>query len=90
MSADTAVSEAITHAYGKRARRSVRLNHSKISADPLFPTQNVRPSLSISVIFDAPLNGYTVTEVKAVWDGFAAQLAATSGAMVTQILGGQN
>jgi hypothetical protein len=44
----------------------------------------------MTVVWDVPVNGYTVAEVKAAWDGFAAQLAASSGAMVTQILGGQN
>jgi hypothetical protein len=89
-SADTTVSEVFSHAYGKRVRRSARLNISKVSADVLIPSQNARSSASMTVVFDVPVNGYTVAEVKAAWDGFAAQLAASSGAMVTQILGGQN
>lgn len=89
-SADTATSEVISHAYGKRVRRAARLNISKVSADVLIPSANVRSSASMTVVWDVPVNGYTVAEIKAAWDGFAAQLAASSGAMVTQILGGQN
>jgi len=89
-SADTSTSEVISHAYGKRVRRAARLNISKVSADPLLPSTNTRSTASMTVVWDVPVNGYTVAEVKAAWDGFAAQLAASSGAMVTQILGGQN
>jgi len=89
-SADTATSEVVSHAYGKRVRRAARLNISKISADPQLPSANTRSTASMSVVWDVPLNGYTVAEIKAAWDGFAAQLAVSSGAMVTQILGGQN
>jgi hypothetical protein len=89
-SADTAISEVISHSYGKRVRRVARLNISKISTDVLIPSQNARSAASMSVVFDVPVNGYSVAEIKAAWDGFAAQLAASSGAMVTQILGGQN
>lgn len=89
-SADTATSEVFSHAYGKRVRRAARLNISKVSADVLIPSQNSRSTASMTVVWDVPVNGYTVAEIKAAWDGFAAQLAASSGAMVTQLLGGQN
>lgn len=89
-SADTTIGLVVSHAYGKRTRRAVRLNISKVSADPLLPSQNVRSTASMTVVFDVPVNGYTVAEVKAAWDGFAVLLAASTGAVVTQILGGQN
>lgn len=89
-SSEGTTSETISHAYGKRVRRLVRLNISKVSADVLIPSQNVRSSASFSLVADVPLNGYTTAELKAAVDGFLAQLSASSGAMVTQFLGGQN
>jgi len=89
-SADTTTIETVSHQYGKRTRRAIKLSVSKVSADVLVPSSNVRNSASCTVVFDVPVNGYTVAEVKAVWDGFAAQLAASSGVLVTQVLGGQN
>lgn len=79
----------ITQNMGKRNRRTIRLNHSKIAADPLLAGVNVKASMSVSLTVDAPLTGYTVAEVKQIVDGLTAYLTASSGAKVTQLLGGE-
>lgn len=88
--ADGTVQLTVSHTYGRRTRRAAKLQHSKIAADPLISAQNIKHSMSCTVVFDVPVTGYTAAEAKQVWDGFAAQLAASSGAMVTKILGGEN
>ena len=45
--------------------------------------------MSVSLTVDAPLTGYTVAEVKQIVDGLTAYLTASSGAKVTQLLGGE-
>lgn len=85
-----AVQERIAHSNGRRIRRAIQLQHKKIAPDPFVPAQNVNFSTTISVVFDIPVTGYTATELKQIWDGLAAQLAASSGAMVTKVLGGEN
>jgi len=87
---DGTVMEKISHTYGRRNRHLVRVDFSKISVDPLVPAQNQRVSMAAYVVFDLPPTGFTVAEAKAVWDGFAAQMAASSGAMVTKVLGGES
>lgn len=87
---DNAIVEEISHSYGKRARRTMSIRHSKFAPDPLFPTQNVPYSMTFRVVVDAPLVGYTVAEQKAVVDGFISQLNATSGALITKLLGGES
>lgn len=88
---DGEVKLEVSHQYGaKRTRRLLRLTHTKIAADPLQPSTNARYSMSVSFIVDQPITGYTVAEMKQVTDGFAAYLTATSGARVTQLLGGEN
>jgi hypothetical protein len=87
---DGTVVQTVNHQYGRRTRRAVKLSHSKIAADPLISAQNIKHSMSCTVVFDVPVTGYTVAEAKQVWDGFAAQLAASTGAMVTKVLGGEN
>jgi len=89
-SADGLVSMVVSHTYGKRTRRIIRLNHSKISADPMNPSQNVKPTMNCYLVVDTPVNGYTVTEAKQVVDGLVAYLTASTGARVTQLLGGEN
>lgn len=87
---DALVAETVSHQYGKRNRHMFRIDHSKIAPDPLISAQNIKHSFSCYVVFDAPVTGYTVAEQKAIYDGFAAQLAASSGALVTKVLGGEN
>lgn len=88
-SSDGTTAESVSHQYGKRIRRVIRIDTSKVAPDPLISAQNIKHSMAAYVVFDVPVTGYTVAEAKAVWDGFAAQLAASSGALVTKVLGGE-
>lgn len=87
---DGTIKVRVQHTYGGRTRRLARIDFSKIAADPLISSQSVKYSMSAYVVFDLPQTGFTPAEAKAVWDGFAAQLAASSGSMVTKILGGES
>lgn len=80
----------VSHSYGRRTRRTIGLTSSKISADPLIPSQNVRNSMRAYLVVDHPVNGYTVAEQKYVVDALVAYLTASTGARVTQLLGGEN
>lgn len=87
---DGLVKESVSHSYGKRTRHIFRIDHSKISPDPFVSAQNNKYSMSTYLVCDVPLLGYTVAEQKQVVDGFIAQLTATSGALITKVLGGEN
>jgi len=87
---DGAVKLTVSHSYGKRVRRTVRLDHTKIAADPLQPSTNARYSMSTYVVVDAPVTGYTNAEIKQIVDALTGYLTASSGARVTQLLGGEN
>jgi hypothetical protein len=89
-SADGAVVYSVAHTVGKRSRRTARIQHKKMAPDPLFPAQNVPYSMSFYIVADVPVVGYTVSEQKAVIDGFLANLQLTSGANITKLLGGEN
>lgn len=87
---DTTVKLEVSHQYGKRNRRLVKLTHSKIAPDPLISSTNIRYSMSVNLVVDVPTTGYTVAEAKQVVDGLAAWLTASSGANITKVLGGEN
>jgi hypothetical protein len=87
---DTTVKLEISHQYGKRNRRLVKLTHSKIAPDPLISSTNIRYSMSVNLVVDVPTTGYTVAEAKQVVDGFLAWGTASSGANITKLLGGEN
>lgn len=79
----------VSSQYGKRNRRTVRLEHSKIAPDPLTAA-NTRYSMTAYVVFDTPIVGYTVAEAQAVIAGLTGWLTATSGSNVAKVLGGEN
>jgi hypothetical protein len=46
--------------------------------------------MSTYIVCDVPKTGYTVAEAKDVVDALVAYLAASSGASITKLLGGEN
>lgn len=86
-SADGLTKMSVAHQNGKRNRRTIRLDSSKIAADPLLAGVNVKASMSAYLVVDTPLTGYTNAEAKAVVDALVAYLAANTGSKVTQLLG---
>jgi len=87
---DQEVKLSVNHAYNKRNRRQIRLDHQKTTTDLLDPNINTLYSMSVYLVVDVPKVGYSIAEQKQVVDGFAAYLTASSGARVTQLLGGEN
>jgi len=87
---DGNVKLTVSHAVGRRARRTVRLDHRKIAADPLLGSVNIQYSGSVYIVTDFPLVGYTVAEAKQIVDALTGYLTASSGARVTQLQGGEN
>jgi len=46
--------------------------------------------MSVYIVADVPLQGYSVTEQKQIVDGLVAYLTASTGAQVAKLLGGEN
>lgn len=90
MSNDGNVKLSVSDNYGSRTRRVIRLDHQKVAADPLLTGANVSYNMSTYLVVETPKVGYTVAEAKAVIDAFVAFLSASTGAKVTQLLGGEN
>jgi len=86
---DGEVKLSISHTTNKRVRRLIRLDHRKITTDVLNPTINTQYGMNCYLVVDVPIVGYTVAEQKQVVDGLTGYLTASSGARVTQLLGGE-
>jgi len=80
----------VSHSLGKRIRRVIRVDHRKVAADPLSADQNLNYNMAMYIVVDVPPVGYTPAEVKAVWDGFLANLSASTAANTTKFLGGES
>ncbi len=87
---DATVKLGVSHSYGKRSRRVVRVDHSKFTADPYIPANQSKVSFATYLVFDEPVAGYTVAEKKQIVDALLAWLSASSGANITKILGGES
>lgn len=89
-SSDGLVKLSVSHQYGKRVRHMVRLDQAKIAADPLSAGQSIPVSMSAYVVIDVPPVGFSTTEQKYIADALSGYLAASSGANVAKVLGGEN
>jgi hypothetical protein len=89
-SSDGLIRVTASHNYGKRTRRMLRIDTSKLAPDPFRPAENVKVSMSNYIVFDLPPAGYTAVEAAAVYTGFKTLFTATSDAMVTKLLGGES
>jgi hypothetical protein len=87
---DGKVKMTVGHAYNKRTRRTLRVDHKKLAADVMDSSLQVPYTMSCYVVLDVPVAGYTIAEQKQVVYGLTAYLSASSGARVTQLLGGES
>lgn len=89
-SADGLIQMLASHDMGKRNRHLLRLNHSKLTADPFIPTQNVKVSMSNYIVFDIPPAGYSAAEQLAIYTGFKNQFSAATDALIVKLLAGES
>lgn len=71
----------------KRNRRVVRVNRTLVSADPFIPAQNVENTVSYYLVIDAPIAGFTMTQMK---DDVLGLTGWLSSANVLKVLGGES
>lgn len=89
-SADGLIKLTASHAYGRRTRRVLRVDHSKVTTDPFIPAQNTKVSMSNFIVFDVPVVGYTNAEALAVYNGLKTIYTASTDALISKILGGES
>lgn len=89
-SADGNIRLTITSQNKRRYRRTIRLETSKVAGDPLVPATNTVFSMTVYTVIDFPKVGYDTAQTKAVVDGLAALMSASSGAATTKLIGGEN
>lgn len=88
--ADAMTDLTISHQNGNRRTRRMRLHVMKTAADPYLANVNIPVDMSVSLIVNVPKQGYTVAEQKQVVDALLAYLSASSGAKISQLLGGES
>lgn len=90
LSADGLIHLSASHAYARRQRRVIRVDHSKLAPDPYRPAENTKVSMSNYMVFDLPVAGYTNAEALAVYTGFKTLFTASTDALIVKLLGGES
>lgn len=85
-----AVSASHSSSGKNRTRRLLRVDASKLTADPFKPAENVKVGMSVYTVFDLPPAGFTNAEALAIWVGYNTLQTASTNAVVTKLLGGES
>lgn len=86
--ADGTARVIVSHNYGKRIRRTIRLEHSQIVADELVPSNFRNASASIYIVMDVPKLGYTTAQQTQLAQNFRTDLL--SDALLAKLVAGEN
>lgn len=74
----------------RRKRQVIRLDLTKVTADPFIPEQNVEVSMSAYLVVDRPPTGYTNAEALAGVKGFITALNAGSELLLKKLLASES
>lgn len=77
-------------AKGGRFRRVIRLDHTKVAADPFVTTINAKYLETVYVVLDVPSVGFTAAEELDLYKGLAVLMAASTYALTTKFIGGES
>jgi len=87
-SSDGNLSYTISSSYGKRTRRTARLDFRKVAADPLLDGVSRPYSMSAYIVIDHPDIGFTNAEIEANAKALVDELAEAG--LLTKIIGGES
>lgn len=87
--ADGTTKLSVSHQYGKRTRRSVRLDFSSIVADPLVSGLSTLQTASVYVVIDHPPAVFSQGTLKGYVENLATWIVEGSFANTLKWLGGE-
>jgi hypothetical protein len=81
---------SVSHQYGKRTSRALRLRNRKVAADPFISGISKEYSQTISFVLNTDPIGFTIAEVVGDLVGLADYVKANSNAIATAWAGGES
>jgi len=73
-----------------RKRHQVRIDVSKLATNPYEETKKQEISMSVYVIVDRPVAGFTVAEAKKLVEGLVGLLSASTYSLTEKVIGGES
>lgn len=81
---------SIQHQLGKMNQRMIRLDRTTLTASPFTAGSSYNVVDSVWLVSRTPSSDLTIAVQKQLIDGFLSYLSASSGAKITQFLGGES
>lgn len=88
--ADGTVTLEVSHDRKKRNRHMIKLTHTKSVTDPLVPANSTPTSLSVHLVVDAPVFGWTAAEQLDEVKALIGSLSASTYANAVKLLGNES
>lgn len=79
-----------TTSNSNRRRHLVRIDVEKLATNIYEESKKQAVSMSVYLVVDRPVNGYTVAEAKKLVEGIVGLLSATSYSLTEKVLGGES
>lgn len=87
--ADGLVRFVVLQSNGKRKRSTVRVERTKVAADPLTAINSYQDA-SVHIVFDRPSVGFSNDELVKMMTGLTTALSSSTNALAQAVLGGQS
>jgi len=79
-----------TESASNRKRHLVRIDVEKLATNIYEESKKQAVSMSVYLVIDRPVNGYTVSECKKLVEGLVGLLSASTYALTEKVLGGES
>jgi len=79
-----------TESNSNRKRHLVRIDVEKLATNVYEESKKQAVSMSVYLVVDRPVNGYTVAEAKKLVEGLVGLLSASTYALTEKVLGGES
>jgi hypothetical protein len=79
-----------TESASNRKRHLVRVDVEKLATNIYEESKKQSVSMSVYLVVDRPVNGYTVAEAKKLVEGLVGLLSASTYALTEKVLGGES
>ncbi|DAD52033.1 coat protein [ssRNA phage Gerhypos.4_23] len=73
-----------------RKRHLVRIDVSKLATNPFEETKKQTVSMSVYMVIDRPVAGFTVAEAKKLVEGLVGLLSASTYSLTEKVLGSES
>lgn len=73
-----------------RKRHLVRIDVSKLATNIYEESKKQTVSMSVYLVIDRPINGFTVAEAKKLVEGLVGLLSASTYSLTEKVLGGES